>query len=1225
MAVAFRSKGAWCAGTTSVSFTMPTTHAVGDLLLMFIHTCNNAITTAPGNGWALLSPSPVSTGTANTALGVRLTVYWKIAASSSEAAQTVGVTSGTATNGLTAAFSGVDTTTPFDVTPTSGVQATSVANFTCPTITTATDGAMVVNAVALDNDTNSSAIVTAQTNASLVSMTQGHGQTVTTGTGGGVWFGYGIDTTAGSVNGTAGTVAAAARAMLTIALRPLGLVVKTGSVSISQASTVVVTGTKKAAYAPTTSAAGSVVVTGTKYEPPAPMPAPTYRASAEAYNAAANSLTVNKPTGTVNGDIMLAFAYCNAPADVITPPAGWDVIQTINTTISGRMTVYAKKAKSEGSSYVFGFDSVQRCRVSIHSFYGADATSFINASSVNVTVSSVDVVASSITTTAANCLLVFLCGSDNTLTIAYGPPADMTERFDSGVVPSGHEVATVSQATAGASGDKTGSSDYATTGVAFLIALAPPSVGEDLMDESFEGTGYELVGWSATAVDPDSTDITPPENGGSQTLKATMTASAASVYRSISTANVLITYNTFWVYVSSEGFTNNMTAYLARCFANDWTGPSWGFKLYKDSGGVLRFWFAPYTGGATPFSASAAAISTGVWYKIKVLYDATNHLYSCSYATEGGSDILITSGTLTDVHKEGSNIFFIGSTDLVTYTAYFDRVKVGSTGFFDEPVSDDRSGSVSISQASTVAVTAIKQATNTVSMTTAGTVTITGQKKAKYDPGTAAVTGITVTGKKKGLTTTTTSAAGSVVVTARGAHSNSVVINQASTIVDTGRKQGKYAVTTSAAGTVTITGKPGSKDVVSINQASTVVVAGRKGGKDAATINQASTIVDTGRKQGKYAVTTSASGTVTVAGKKKATYTTSTTGTGSVVVTGGTNKRGLTAINQASTVVVTVKKKGLYAVVISAAGTVVVTGTKTENGDRSVTINQASTIAVTGRKGGKVSTTTTSTGSVVVGVRKNGKALVSMTASGSMIASAKKGAKSIFTASSVSSLVIAIRKNGKYAVVVDQTSSVVIEGHDTTQGLIVKFGSVSIDGVTSIAGTGTKGASVLVVFSAITHIHISYLTANVASYIVLLQVFERMATTIEIEYPVVMLEVDYDVVMAIPDNEATFSIFENIVTTEVSGMAYFDSTITIRATFPASAGDLSGLTNVHCEVYDMNNTLVEDVKDADVTKLSDGVYEIDWLLTENIMYAFFGTLGTRILVGKAKVKGTVPV
>lgn len=262
MAIAFRSKGAWVAGTTSISMTMPTTHVAGDLLLMFIHTCNNAITTAPGNGWQLLSPSPVSTGTANTALGVRLTVYWKIAASSSEAAQTVGVTSGTATNGLTMAFSGVDPTTPFDVTPVSAIQASSLANLSFPTLTTATNGAMIVNAVGLDNDTASSTIVTSPTNASLTGVTRQHGQTVSTSTGGGVCVITGAKTSAGLISATTATVAAAARAYLTIALRPIDI--RSGTTSITNAGSVNTTIQKGGQSESDISNASSAVVQGIK-------------------------------------------------------------------------------------------------------------------------------------------------------------------------------------------------------------------------------------------------------------------------------------------------------------------------------------------------------------------------------------------------------------------------------------------------------------------------------------------------------------------------------------------------------------------------------------------------------------------------------------------------------------------------------------------------------------------------------------------------------------------------------------------------------------------------------------------------------------------------------------------------------------------------------------------------------------------------------------------------
>jgi len=264
MAIAFRSKGAWVAGTTSISMTMPTTHAAGDLLLMFIHTCNNAVTTPPGNGWQLLSPSPVSTGSANTALGVRLTVYWKIAQSSSEAAQTVAVTGGTATNGITVAYSGVDNTTPFDLTPVSAVAAASTANLSFPTLTTVTNGAMIVNAVALDNDGNSSSLVTSPVNASLESANLRHGQTVSTSTGGGISFIDGIKTTVGLISATTATVAAAARAYLTIALRPIITESHTGTFSISQSSSVESLGIKRGKGNYAIDQASAITISGVK-------------------------------------------------------------------------------------------------------------------------------------------------------------------------------------------------------------------------------------------------------------------------------------------------------------------------------------------------------------------------------------------------------------------------------------------------------------------------------------------------------------------------------------------------------------------------------------------------------------------------------------------------------------------------------------------------------------------------------------------------------------------------------------------------------------------------------------------------------------------------------------------------------------------------------------------------------------------------------------------------
>ena len=217
MAITFIGKGAFASGTTSATAAVPTNYRPGDLLIIMVHTPNNAVTTP--SGWNLLAPSPVSTGTANTALGVRLTVFWKLA-TASQASVAVAVTSGTCTCVQMTCWRGVDVTTPFDVTPTSKVQATTSTALSCPTITTTTDGSMIINAIALDRDAVATTTMGTATNASLASVTEGHDQTVSTGTGGGIGFEYGIKTTAGAVNATTATITTCAHAYLTIALRP---------------------------------------------------------------------------------------------------------------------------------------------------------------------------------------------------------------------------------------------------------------------------------------------------------------------------------------------------------------------------------------------------------------------------------------------------------------------------------------------------------------------------------------------------------------------------------------------------------------------------------------------------------------------------------------------------------------------------------------------------------------------------------------------------------------------------------------------------------------------------------------------------------------------------------------------------------------------------------------------------------------------------------------------
>lgn len=217
MAITFVNKGTWAAGTTSISPGIPASMQAGDFMILQVHTCNQAVTTP--SGWTAITSSPVSTGTANTAGGTRISAYYRWW-QSGDVAPTVAVTGGTVTNGIIVGYRGVDPTTPFDATPVADVLATASATLTMTGITTVTANALIHWAIARDQDANSTTAVTAFTNANLTDITETHDQVVSTGVGGGIWTGRGFKATAGATGNTTITQTSSIAVGLTIALRP---------------------------------------------------------------------------------------------------------------------------------------------------------------------------------------------------------------------------------------------------------------------------------------------------------------------------------------------------------------------------------------------------------------------------------------------------------------------------------------------------------------------------------------------------------------------------------------------------------------------------------------------------------------------------------------------------------------------------------------------------------------------------------------------------------------------------------------------------------------------------------------------------------------------------------------------------------------------------------------------------------------------------------------------
>lgn len=200
--------------------------------------------------------------------------------------------------------------------------------------------------------------------------------------------------------------------------------------------------------------------------------AAAYRSSDGTYNASSNSNTVTKPSSTADGDLMLALVYINDSTATITPPAGWNLLETNNTPQSAKSSLYWKIASSEGASWTWSFSSTARNRASVHSFTGIDG-SVPYSGHGNNGVADGDAISPSIWSGVPDSLLVYLVNQDSALTSSWTAPGGMTERYDTNGASS-HGVFTQTLTSEGMSGVLTAvPSDGTDQSTVFLVSLIP--------------------------------------------------------------------------------------------------------------------------------------------------------------------------------------------------------------------------------------------------------------------------------------------------------------------------------------------------------------------------------------------------------------------------------------------------------------------------------------------------------------------------------------------------------------------------------------------------------------------------------------------------------------------------------------------------------------------------------------------------------------------------------
>lgn len=149
------------------------------------------------------------------------------------------------------------------------------------------------------------------------------------------------------------------------------------------------------------------------------------------------TLSINKPAGTKNGDVMVAvIGQVDASgSNALAAPAGWTQL-TPQAGANGATAVFYKVAASEGDSYAFtvsGGNPHAAAAGLIASYSGADAAAPIDAVGSQHSASSISEPAPSVVPGATGAMLICCYGaegSSNQTTVSSTPPAGMTERGD---------------------------------------------------------------------------------------------------------------------------------------------------------------------------------------------------------------------------------------------------------------------------------------------------------------------------------------------------------------------------------------------------------------------------------------------------------------------------------------------------------------------------------------------------------------------------------------------------------------------------------------------------------------------------------------------------------------------------------------------------------------------------------------------------------------------------
>jgi hypothetical protein len=255
--------------------------------------------------------------------------------------------------------------------------------------------------------------------------------------------------------------------------------------------------------------------------------AASVRAVSSVNFASATSVSVTKPTGTVENDVLvvaISFSANSLAAGPVTLPSGWAVVTGLTNpkTSGGNCALFAYKVAggSEPSSYSFSWTDATSGAYGCWAVQDANTSSPIDAAA-EFSEGTLETGHDGPTVSPAgtnSLLLVAACannpGSGNT--VSYTTPSGMTEDFDiGGTNRAGVGGFSLALSSSGATGTKTATCAHAIEYVAFSVAIASAS--------STQTVTANLLA-AATAVH------TPSTAGGTQAVLTNHLAAATALH-----------------------------------------------------------------------------------------------------------------------------------------------------------------------------------------------------------------------------------------------------------------------------------------------------------------------------------------------------------------------------------------------------------------------------------------------------------------------------------------------------------------------------------------------------------------------------------------------------------------------------------------------------------------------------------------------------------------------